>query len=70
MTEPFKPSPPDGYTLHRQEVLPDGNARYVPPVPLSALASLLVFNGWQGEWQKPKFLFFGDPAWVATKENS
>ena len=67
MTEPFKPEPPKGYRLHRQTVDAQGT-HYEPHIPVSGFAGLLVYNGWQGAWEKPKYIFTGDAAWLATKE--
>lgn len=67
MKGPFKPTPPDGYRLHRQ-VLDGDKCSYEPHIPVDGFASLLVFNGWQDRWEKPAFIFTGESAWLATKE--
>lgn len=63
------PTPPEGYTLHRQVLLDDQRAQMQPPIPFGAMLTLLVYNGWQDRWEKPKYLFTGEPCWYAAADD-
>ncbi len=63
---PFKPTPPEGYVLHRQH--PNGDLE--PPIPVmdaGGLVGIMVWNPWQRAWEKARWLA-DDPCWYATKE--
>lgn len=63
MIEPFKPTPPDGYRLHRFE-----GSRFDPPIMVERFTTLLAFNPHQNTWERPKYLHLADPCWYATKD--
>ncbi len=51
MTPPFRPNAPPDYVLHRFAAA----GEIQPPIPIDRFATLLVFNGHQGQWEKPAF---------------
>lgn len=65
-----QPTPPEGYTLHRQALIDDKRAQMQPPIPASAVLTLLVYNGWQDRWEKPTYFYVGDSCWYACKETA
>ena len=59
---------PQGHVLVEQRLRPDGAIELTPPVPVSAVGTLQVWNPWQGAWEKPKYLVNGCPAWLCYDE--
>lgn len=67
MTEPFKPDPPRGFTLHKFTVQADGT--FDPPIPVGNFASLLAWCPHTGKWIKPRYFQSYTDAWYASRDN-
>jgi len=63
-----RPQPPQGMTLVVQEVQPDGSILWIPGIPADRISAMLVWNPWQGKWEKPRFLCRDIPAILCVQE--